>query len=84
MRPEVAAKTRANMEEARARGGHIYCVTSDPSVTARRRILLPNTHPLLCASLSVLPLQLLAYHCARLRGCDIDKPRSLAKSVTVE
>jgi len=84
MRPKVAAKTRANMEEARARGAHVYCVTSDPSVTARRRVLLPAAHPLLCASLSVLPLQLLAYHCARLRGCDIDKPRSLAKSVTVE
>jgi len=83
-RPEVTPKTRSNMEEVRARGARVYCVTNDASITAHRRILIPETHPLLGTSLAVLPLQLLAYHCARLRGCDIDKPRSLAKSVTVE
>jgi len=83
-RPEVTPKTQANMEEVRARGARLYCVTNDASVTAHRRILVPGTHPLLGTSLAVLPLQLFAYHCARLRGCDIDKPRSLAKSVTVE
>jgi glucosamine--fructose-6-phosphate aminotransferase (isomerizing) len=72
------------MEEVQARGARLYCVTNDPLITAHRRILIPKTHPLLGASLAVLPLQLFAYHCARLRGCDIDKPRSLAKSVTVE
>jgi len=83
-RPEVIPKTRGNMEEVLARGARVYCVTNDPSVTAHRRILIPATHPLLGTSLAVLPLQLFAYHCARLRGCDIDKPRSLPKSVTVE
>ncbi|MCL1952333.1 MAG: isomerizing glutamine--fructose-6-phosphate transaminase, partial [Oscillospiraceae bacterium] len=83
-RPEVTPKTQSNMEEVRARGARLYCVTNDPAVTAHRRILIPKTHPLLGTSLAVLPLQLFAYHCARLRGCDIDKPRSLAKSVTVE
>jgi len=83
-RPEVTPKTQSNMEEVRARDARVYCVTNDPSVSAHRRILIPGTHPLLGTSLAVLPLQLLAYHCARLRGCDIDKPRSLAKSVTVE
>jgi len=82
--PQVTPKTLGNVEEVRARGARVYCVTNDPAVTAHRRILLPQTHPLLGASLAALPLQLFAYHCARLRGCDIDKPRSLAKSVTVE
>ena len=83
-RPEVTPKTQSNVEEVRARGAQIYCVANDSSITAHRCILIPKTHPLLGASLAVLPLQLFAYHCARLRGCDIDKPRSLAKSVTVE
>ncbi|MDR2752800.1 MAG: glutamine--fructose-6-phosphate transaminase (isomerizing) [Oscillospiraceae bacterium] len=84
MRPGVVAKTMSNNEEVRARGAAVYCLTNDPSVTARRRFLLPACHPLLGVSFAAVPLQLLAYHCARLRGCDIDKPRSLAKSVTVE
>jgi len=84
VRPQVTPKTQSNVEEVRARGARIYCVTNDSSITAHRRILIPGTHPLLGTSLAVLPLQLFAYHCARLRGCDIDKPRSLAKSVTVE
>jgi glucosamine--fructose-6-phosphate aminotransferase (isomerizing) len=84
LRGSVIAKTQSNNEEVRARGAAVYCVTNDESITAQRRILLPQCHQLLSASLAVLPLQLFAYHCARLRGCDIDKPRSLAKSVTVE
>ena len=83
-RPEVIPKTRGNIEEVHARGARVYCVTNDPSITTDRRMLIPATHPLLGTSLAVLPLQLFAYHCARLRACDIDKPRSLAKSVTVE
>jgi len=84
VRPQVTPKTQSNVEEVRARGARIYGVTNDPSITAHRRILIPATHPLLGTSLAVLPLQLFAYHCARLRGCAIDKPRNLAKSVTVE
>ena len=47
-------------------------------------IVVPATHELLSPLLMVLPLQLLAYHIAHLRGCDVDQPRNLAKSVTVE
>jgi len=47
-------------------------------------ILVPRTHELLSPLLMALPLQLLAYHIALLRGCDVDQPRNLAKSVTVE
>ena len=47
-------------------------------------ISIPNSIPMLLPSLAVVPLQILSYHVANLRGCDIDKPRNLAKSVTVE
>ena len=47
-------------------------------------VTIPNTHPMLLPSLGVVPLQLFAYYVALMRGCDIDKPRNLAKSVTVE
>jgi glucosamine--fructose-6-phosphate aminotransferase (isomerizing) len=47
-------------------------------------IPVPDTHPLLLSSLDVVPMQLFAYYVALMRGCDIDKPRNLAKSVTVE
>ncbi|MDR0531590.1 MAG: glutamine--fructose-6-phosphate transaminase (isomerizing) [Oscillospiraceae bacterium] len=83
-REDVLAKALSNMEEVRARGADVFAVTSDPQLRAAHVLRIPKTHPLLGVSLAVLPLQLFAYHCARLRGCDIDKPRSLAKSVTVE
>jgi glucosamine--fructose-6-phosphate aminotransferase (isomerizing) len=47
-------------------------------------IEVPSAHPLFSAFLTIVPLQLLAYHVANLKGCDVDKPRNLAKSVTVE
>ena len=47
-------------------------------------VYVPETDPLLYPLLTVLPLQMLSYHAALLRGCDVDKPRNLAKSVTVE
>ena len=47
-------------------------------------ITVPDTHPMLLPSLDVIPMQLFAYYVALMRGCDIDKPRNLAKSVTVE
>ena len=52
--------------------------------TADECILVPRTHPLLQPSLNVIPLQAFAYYAALARGCDVDKPRNLAKSVTVE
>ena len=84
----VYQKVLSNMQEVRARGGRIVAITSqgngDLSGLAERQLKVPVTAPLLSPVLTVIPLQLLAYHVAVLRGCDVDRPRNLAKSVTVE
>jgi glucosamine--fructose-6-phosphate aminotransferase (isomerizing) len=82
----VAEKVQSNLEQVRARGGRVICVGSHSESLrlADERVEVPETDELLSPVLNVIPLQLLAYHVARLRGCDIDKPRNLAKSVTVE
>jgi len=84
----VYQKVLSNMQEVRARGGRIVAITSrgngDLSGLAERQLPVPATAPLLSPILTVIPLQLLAYHVAVLRGCDVDRPRNLAKSVTVE
>ena len=87
----VFDKMMANLQEAKTRGGAVIVVT-DTDPEAFRNVLdkgdfvvpIPPTHPLLTPILMVIPLQLLAYHIAVLRGCDVDQPRNLAKSVTVE
>ncbi|MDR2647597.1 MAG: glutamine--fructose-6-phosphate transaminase (isomerizing) [Oscillospiraceae bacterium] len=83
LRRETAAKTASNVEEVFARGARVFCIAAKPEAKAQTIVIHP-THPLLVTSLAVIPAQLLAYHTAFLRKCDIDKPRSLAKSVTVE
>ncbi len=82
----LAPKVRMNMEQVQARGGRVVCIGSDPESLARadESLELPETDEWLSPLLNTIPLQLFAYHVARLRGCDIDKPRNLAKSVTVE
>jgi glutamine---fructose-6-phosphate transaminase (isomerizing) len=84
----VYAKVCSNMQEVRARQGRIIAVTSegngDLSALAEEQLRVPATLPLLSPVLTIIPLQLLAYHIAVLRGCDVDRPRNLAKSVTVE
>ncbi|MCC7013690.1 MAG: glutamine--fructose-6-phosphate transaminase (isomerizing) [Planctomycetes bacterium] len=82
----VADKVRSNLHEVKARGGHVICVGSDRESfeLADEVIEVPQTIEPLSAVLNVIPLQLFAYHHALARGCDIDKPRNLAKSVTVE
>jgi glucosamine--fructose-6-phosphate aminotransferase (isomerizing) len=81
-------KALSNLQEVRARGGRIIAITSqgngDLSRLAEHQIRMPATDPLVSPIVTVLPLQLLAYHIAVLRGCDVDRPRNLAKSVTVE
>ncbi|MEM8666925.1 MAG: glutamine--fructose-6-phosphate transaminase (isomerizing) [Planctomycetota bacterium] len=81
-------KVIANMEEVKARGGPIIAVASheDPQVDALADevIRVPQVPEFLQPIVTVVPLQLLSYHIALLRGCDVDKPRNLAKSVTVE
>ena len=82
------AKTLSNMKEVESRGGHIIAVTDAPDEEiyhiAAEVIQVPPVHPLLTPLVNVIPLQLLAYHVAVARGTDVDQPRNLAKSVTVE
>jgi glucosamine--fructose-6-phosphate aminotransferase (isomerizing) len=81
-------KTISNMQEVAARGGQIVLITSDdagqPGTDLVANVRLPKAHPFICPILYALPVQLLAYHTAVLRGTDVDQPRNLAKSVTVE
>ncbi len=81
-------KILSNMEEVRARGGRIIALTNpgNKEVIAKAEdvLLIPETHHLLAPILFNIPLQLLAYNVAVLRGTDVDQPRNLAKSVTVE
>ena len=82
-------KTVANIREVIARGADVLCVTLEGmeekiSDVTDSFITVPKTHPMLQPSLSLIPLQLFAYYVAVNRGCDVDKPRNLAKSVTVE
>jgi glucosamine--fructose-6-phosphate aminotransferase (isomerizing) len=83
----VRSKTHSNMEEMRARGGTIVLVAEDGDdveAVADHVIRVPSGPDLLCTVTAVIPLQLLAYHTATARGLDVDKPRNLAKTVTVE
>ena len=81
-------KLKSNMQEVRARGGELYVLAdADTRITASAGVnvlRLPEHYGLLSPILHVVPLQLLAYHTALARGSDVDKPRNLAKSVTVE
>jgi glutamine---fructose-6-phosphate transaminase (isomerizing) len=87
-RDAVYKKVVSNIEEVKARGGRIIAVVSDDAPELQDKvdymIKVPHTIPCLLPVLTTVPLQLLAYHTAVLRGCDVDQPRNLAKSVTVE
>jgi glutamine---fructose-6-phosphate transaminase (isomerizing) len=81
-------KVISNIEEVRARGGKIIAVATDGDTNIRRYsehvVYVPDAPEVLQPLLSVVPLQLMAYHAAVARGCNVDKPRNLAKSVTLE
>ena len=81
-------KVVSNIQEIRAREGRVVAVTTAGNTKLAPLvddvIVVPSNHDILMPILTVIPLQLFAYHCAVLRGCDVDKPRNLAKSVTVE
>ncbi len=87
-RDPVYQKVVSNVEEVKARQGQVIAVVSDEARELQGKvdhmIRIPQTIPPLLPVLSTIPLQLLAYHIALLRGCDVDQPRNLAKSVTVE
>ncbi|HEV8305972.1 MAG TPA: glutamine--fructose-6-phosphate transaminase (isomerizing) [Gemmatimonadales bacterium] len=84
----VYQKVVSNVEEVKARGGRVIAIVTHGDTAlaklADHRVEIPETLDLLTPALSVLPLQLLAYHIAVRRGCNVDQPRNLAKSVTVE
>lgn len=80
-------KVLSNMQEVKARGGHVIAISSEPNGLAEisdELFTVPHTLDALLPILTSVPLQLLAYHIGVMRGCDVDKPRNLAKSVTVE
>jgi len=81
-------KTISNMQEVIARGGKVILISNENndiiSENVRFTLEIPKTDDYLMPFLMTIPLQLLAYHVASLKNCDIDKPRNLAKSVTVE
>lgn len=88
-------KLMSNVVEVKSRGASVLALTTDKRLAETEKetagtkrvdhvIAIPNTHEALLPSLAVVPLQLFSYYVALLRGCDIDKPRNLAKSVTVE
>jgi glucosamine--fructose-6-phosphate aminotransferase (isomerizing) len=81
-------KVLSNISEVKARGGHVIAIATagDPALRklADDVIEVPRASPLLLPILTVVPLQLFAYHVADLKGTDVDQPRNLAKSVTVE
>ncbi|MBD0317600.1 MAG: glutamine--fructose-6-phosphate transaminase (isomerizing), partial [Thermoleophilia bacterium] len=84
----VYDKVVSNMQEVRARGASVIAIATDGNEDIQHHaddvIYVPRTHPLLQAAVAVVPLQLLAYRIARLRGMNVDQPRNLAKTVTVE
>lgn len=87
--PELREKLASNMQEIKARGGTVVLITDEHDTVAApvadHVLKVPATpYAYMNALLGVIPLQFLAYHMARLRGCEIDQPRNLAKSVTVE
>jgi glucosamine--fructose-6-phosphate aminotransferase (isomerizing) len=85
---QVYEKLVSNIQEVRARGAHVIAIASDDNEDIQHHaddvIYVPNAPAFLSAILAVIPLQLLAYRIARLRGLPVDQPRNLAKTVTVE
>lgn len=87
---ELLEKNISNLQEVRARGGKLFIFTDQlhlfqqDAFADAHVIAVPKIHPLLQPILYTIPMQMLAYHVAVLKGTDIDQPRNLAKSVTVE
>lgn len=86
--PKLFAKTISNMVEVKARGAFVLAVTCEGNTGIEKAadyvVYIPETNPYFANSLAIIPLQLFSYYVAVGKGCDVDKPRNLAKSVTVE
>lgn len=81
---KVAAHTRGNLKEVESRGARNIVIALESLAKPQDQLIIPDVHPLLSALVSIVPGQLLAYYATLQRGYDVDKPRNLAKSVTVE
>jgi len=88
LKDAIYDKVLSNIEEIRARRGRVIAIATEGDTVVAEKvehvIYIPQTTDMLTPLLSIIPLQLLAYHIAVMRGCDVDRPRNLAKSVTVE
>ena len=86
--PKLFSKIIGNIVEVKARGAFVMAVTNEENSAMEKVadyvVHIPETDPIFTNSLAIIPLQLFAYYVAVARGCDVDKPRNLAKSVTVE
>ncbi|MFQ9957210.1 MAG: SIS domain-containing protein, partial [Turicibacter sp.] len=80
----VNLNTRSNVKEVKARGANALIISTQSLSTEGDQIVIHDVHPLLTPLVTVVPTQLISYYAALQRGFDIDKPRNLAKSVTVE
>ena len=80
----LAEKMASNIQEVKARGARVIAIANEKSLIAETTVLIPKSHEFLQAVLAVVPLQVIAYEMAVARGNDVDQPRNLAKSVTVE
>ncbi|MGG5343431.1 glutamine--fructose-6-phosphate transaminase (isomerizing) [Enterococcus sp. AZ192] len=81
---KTAAHTRGNLKEVESRGAHNFVISLASLAKETDQVILPDVHPLLTSLVSIVPTQLIAYFATLQRGYDVDKPRNLAKSVTVE
>ena len=84
---DIAAKTISNIKEVKARGAEVIYITNrkeEDDIFYDERIIIPNVHKVFEPLLTIVPLQMIAYNLAKEKKCEIDKPRNLAKSVTVE
>lgn len=81
---KTAAHTRGNLKEVESRGAHNFVIALASLSKETDQFIIPDVHPLLTPLVSVVPTQLIAYFATLQRGYDVDKPRNLAKSVTVE
>lgn len=86
--PALYQKTVSNIQEVKARGAFVMAVANEGNRAIEKvsdyAVFIPETNPYFANSLAIIPLQLFAYYVAVGRGCDVDKPRNLAKSVTIE
>ena len=84
----LASKTISNIKEVKSRGAYVIYVTNrvaeEDNTFFDKKIVIPKVNNLLSPLLTIIPLQMISYELAKLKGCNIDKPKNLAKSVTVE